>query len=275
MSTHAIYLKNFADFIEKNIGIIYQEANYFQLEHRLNDICTQTGVASISDLWSKVSVGTEPRMKELILDLATNNETSFYRDSAIFKSLIDFIVPELVKKFPNKKVIDIWSAAGSTGQEAYSITMSFHNAKEQNPSFPDCSILVSDISERVLQKSKDGLYNHLDVQRGLPAKNLITFFEKEGDSNWRVKSHLRNKLSFRKLNLLEPFPNLGSFDIIFCRNVLIYQSVENKISVIKKLSQLLPIGGYLILGSAESMIGLSEDFKQIHQERAVFFEKIK
>lgn len=275
MSTPLVYLKNFADFIEKNIGIIYQETNYFQLEHRLNDICTQTGVATVADLWQKVSAGLEPRIKDLILDLATNNETSFFRDLAIFKALSDYMVPEIQKKYPTKKTIDIWSAAGSTGQEAYSIAMTFANCKDLNVMFPDCNIFVSDISDRVLQKAKDGLYNHLDVQRGLPAKNLISFFEKEGDSNWRIKSTLRSKLNFKKINLLEPFPLIGNFDVIFCRNVLIYQSVENKISVIKKMSQLLPIGGYLVLGSAESMIGLSEDFKQIHLDRAVFFEKIK
>ncbi len=131
------------------------------------------------------------------------------------------------------------------------------------------------MSDRVQKKSKEGLYTQLEIQRGLPAKLLIQFYDKEGENEWRVKSALRSKLSFRQMNLLEPFPLLGEFDIIFCRNVLIYQSVENKSAVVEKMLHCLAPGRFFALGAAESMLGVSNMFDQVHHEGAVFYKKKK
>jgi chemotaxis protein methyltransferase CheR len=132
---------------------------------------------------------------------------------------------------------------------------------------------VTDFSERVLNKAKEGIYTQLEVQRGLPARLLIRYFEKESENSWKVTQALRDKLQFKKLNLLEPFPHLGTFDIIFCRNVLIYQSVPNKVSVVEKFANLLDSKRYLILGATESLLGISNEFSQEIFETAVYYKK--
>ena len=266
-------LKFFAQFIEKEIGIIYADTNYFQLEHRLSDIVTLLGLKSLDELWEKAKYGIAGQMRDLILDVATNNETSFFRDALIFKGLTTKIVPEVLALAPQTKKIRIWSAASSTGQEAYSCAMAMEIAKQEKPDFPDYEIFVTDISERVLKRCQEGYYTQLEVQRGLPAKLLIQFFDNEGENKWRVKSALRDKLQFQKLNLLSPFPPLGDFDLILCRNVLIYQAVENKKQVVGKMAKCLSSKRYLVLGSAESMLGVSDEFNQVYHETAVFYQK--
>ncbi len=275
MATDSSRLKFFAKFIEEQIGIIYSETNYFQLEHRLNDIVTLLGYKDVDDLWTRAQAGIDGQLRDLLLDLATNNETSFFRDAALFEALIKNLVPDLKSQSSSLAKVQIWSAAGSTGQEAYSIAMAMDQARRADSVFPDFEIFVSDISERVLSRSKEGLYSQLEVQRGLPAKMLIEYFEKEGESSWRVKASLREKLRFKKLNLLESIPSsVGIFDIVFCRNVLIYQSVENKIAVVDRLLKLIAPNGYLLLGAAESMLGVSTAVKQLQFGTAVAYKKI-
>lgn len=275
MNTSENQLKFFADYIEKEIGIIYSETNYFQLEHRLSDIVAQLSLKDIHELWNMARVGINDQLRGLLLDLATNNETSFFRDAALFSSLTQHMIPALLADNPFISHLRIWSAAGSTGQEAYSIVMSLEQAKAAGAKIPSYEVVVTDVSERVLAKAQEGLYSHLDVQRGLPAKLLIEYFEKQGESSWRIKSQLRDKLIFRKVNLLEPFSaKLGEFDIVFCRNVLIYQSVENKTAVVNKILKILGTKRFLILGAAESLLGISNDLDQIQYDKAVVYRKI-
>jgi chemotaxis protein methyltransferase CheR len=152
--------------------------------------------------------------------------------------------------------------------------MTLDQAQNSDPLFPQYSMMVTDFSERVLKRTQEGLYSQLEAQRGLPAKYLVLYFDKEGDTGWRIKTTLRSKMQFKQLNLLEPFPmSMGPYDIILCRNVLIYQSVENKSAVIKKIHNLLNPKGFLILGAAESLIGLSNDFNQVQHGTAVAYQK--
>ena len=275
MSSKSDILKYFSKYIEEQIGIIYSEANSFQLEHRLEDIAKALGFGGLDDLWRQAQGGISGKFRELLLDQATNNETSFFRDAAVFEAVTKFIVPEITKRNLDKKNIFFWSAAGSTGQEAYSIAMSMEAARREDSAFPGYEIAVTDFSERVLAKAEKGIYSQLEVQRGLTDKHLTSFFDKEDDSHWRVKSILRDRMRFRRQNLLEPFSSqLVGFDIVFCRNVLIYQSVENKISVIERISRCMNPDGYLILGAAESMLGISNNFKQIQLGNAVAYQKI-
>jgi chemotaxis protein methyltransferase CheR len=274
MSLDPSILKYFANFIEKEIGIIYSDTNYFQLEHRLNDITTLLGFKDFNELYEKAKSSIHGQMRDMLLDLATNNETSFFRDAGIFKMIPEFIVPEIQKNNPALMTLNIWSAASSTGQEPYSVAISLDQTQKANVHFPSYSMTVTDFSERVLKRTQEGLYSQLEVQRGLPAKLLISYFDKEGENHWRIKSILRSKMQFRQLNLLEPFPmNLGKYDLVLCRNVLIYQRVENKTAVIKKIHSLLNDRGFLILGAAESLIGLSNDFNQVQHGTSVAYQK--
>ncbi len=268
-------IKFFAKFIEGELGIIYSESNYFQLEHRLNDIASQLGLGNLDELWLKATFGIDGQFKNLLLDLATNNETSFFRDASLFKSLVQVIVPDLILKNPNLKEIRIWSAACSSGQEPYSIAMALEEARSANLGFPDYKILATDFSERVLKRTKERTYSQLELQRGLTPTLLNKFFDAgTTPDKWVLNARIpASKFEFKKLNLLEPWKFDDHFHIIFCRNVLIYQKVENKIQVVEKMIQLLEREGYLALGAAESLLGISERFEQIHFENAVFYRK--
>lgn len=262
----------FAKFIEKELGIIYVEANYFQLEHRLRDIATQLGFASTDELYHKARGGITGSMKSLLLDLATNNETSFFRDASVFKALSSHIIPTLMQD-SFKSVINIWSAASSSGQEIYSIAMEIEEMRKTNPKIPMVRFLASDVSDTILKRARTGAYSQIEIQRGLPAKMMIEYFTKNPEDQWQVKSHLQSMMTFKKINLLEEWGDIGKFDVIFIRNVLIYQNVENKKKVIENIYQRLNPKGFLILGAAESLFGVSERFKQIAVDKAIVYQR--
>lgn len=266
-------LKFFAGLIEKELGIVYAEANYFQLEHRLKEAAIHLGYKDLLDFFNAASSGLSTSAKSYILDSATNNETSFFRDVAIFKALSGYIVPELMQ-IPNKREISIWSVASSSGQEIYSIAIELDKLRQKSATFPDISIFASDVSDRILQRAKDATYSQIEMNRGLDGIIVDHYFDKLEDGRFRVKPYLTNNIRFKNLNLLHPWGDIGEFDIIFCRNVLIYQNVPNKIQVINELHRRLRPGGFLILGAAESLLGLSEGFSQINFDKAVFYKKI-
>lgn len=266
-------LKYFAKYIESELGIVYVEANFFQLEHRLKNIATQFGFNTLEELHAKAKLGITGSMKNLLLDLATNNETSFFRDAAIFRALSGFIVPEILAR-GYKSSLDIWCCASSAGQEVYSTMMELQQFKKTN-SLPPISFLASDVSDTILVKAKSGIYTQLEVQRGLPAKLMVEYFTKDESDNWHIKDNIKNCITFKKINLLDSWGHIGPFDIIFCRNVLIYQNVENKIKIISELAKKLNPKGYLILGAAESLFGLSNEFEQLTSDGAIFFRKLE
>lgn len=274
--TDETILKFFADYIEEHLGIVYTHTNYFQLEHRLQDISHQLGMKNIDELYSKAKVSIDGLFKNLLLDLATNNETSFFRDIYVFKCLGKLIIPSLLQNSSNEnnslsKPLKIWSAAASSGQEVYSIAMELDACKKKDPLFPEVSLFASDISDTILKRAREGVYSQLEVQRGLPVKNLIEYFEQIDSNQWRVKDFLRKQVEFRKLNLLESWMGIGPFDVIFCRNVLIYQNVENKKKVVEQFIKVLQPGGYLVLGAAESLFGINEEFDQVTDEKAIVY----
>jgi chemotaxis protein methyltransferase CheR len=273
-------LKHFADLIENTIGIVYSETNYYQLETRLEDISKQLGLSSPIELWEKAKSGlmTAP-MKLMLVDIATNNETSFFRDPNVFRAVRTIVEQSSVGQQPEVP-FRIWSAACSSGQEIYSLAMLFQEIKDQRPFF--YNVHASDISDRMLRRAQDGIYTQLEVQRGLTALQLVKHFKPQtmapgsapdAVKTWEVHPELRRGLTFQKLNLLEPWAGLGQFQLILCRNVLIYQTVENKKKVIAKLYDHLEPGGYVILGGAESLIGLFDALEYVTIEGAVVYRK--
>jgi len=266
-------IKYFSSLIERETGIQYGPVNQHLLENRLRDLAKTLGFADVAMLWAEVqSRGLRGVERDTILDLATNNETSFFRDPEVFEFFKNVFVPQCTT--PGRP-IKIWCAACSTGQEPYSLAMTFDQlALAGMPRSYD--LVATDISERVLKQAREGLYSQLEIQRGLAATLLLRYFEQtavEGSSapKFRVKPELKRSLSFQKLNLLEPWVNKGPFDIVFCRNVLIYQDVESKKKIISRLAGTLAPGGYLVLGGAESLLGLSSDFDmQLHGKACVY-----
>ena len=263
--------KFFAEYIKKEIGIIYSETNSYQLEGRLLDIVKYAGLTSIEELHQKAIVGLRSDLKQLLLDIATNNETSFFRDKHVFDNLENNIIPALVKEQDGTLNLKIWSAASSYGQEALSIAMIINELKGQGKKI-SARILASDISEKVLTRAKSGCYTQLEIQRGLPIKLLTKYFEQAGEG-WKARPEIMSYISFYQQNLLMPFQFNGPFDMIFCRNVLIYQNIENKKAIINKIHMALKDGGYLFLGAGESLMGISGDFSTCNINNMICYRK--
>jgi chemotaxis protein methyltransferase CheR len=280
MSLNNEQMKFFADYIESKLGIIYAKENYYQLERRLLDIASALGFSSGTELWQKAQTGIHGKMQALLLDIATNNETSFFRDPGIFKAIEERVLTEPRFCGDNPQALRIWCCATSTGQEVYSLAILLHAWKLQNPR-RNFSFLASDYSLRVLKQAEEGRYSHLEIQRGLPDAMVTRFFKPEksdpanvqGPDSWKVVDELKRGITFKQQNLLDDFGSIGPFDIVLCRNVLIYQNVENKRKIIAEIARRLVPGGYLILGAAESLMGLSEDFEMRQIDRAVLYER--
>ncbi len=264
------HLKFFAGFIERETGIVYSEGNFFQLENRLKQIAKQMG-KPIESLFVSSFNQITGDFRKLLLDLATNNETSFYRDKALFISLAKNILPEIIKKKTPGAPLRIWSAACSTGQEPYTIAMVLLDYKEKNL-LPDFKIEATDICEPILDRAKAGVYTQLEVARGLPTSNLLKYFTQDGE-NWHVNIKLKSHITFSKLNLLQDWNVSGPYDLIFCRNVLIYQSIDNKKKIIERFQRYLASHGYLIMGATESIFGLSTSFKSVLLDKATFYQR--
>lgn len=265
-------LQFFSKYIEKELGIVYTESNYFQLRTRLEEIAKLLGFADIEALYQKARLGISGDFKQLVLDTATNNETSFFRDPKVFQVFENVILPELTKNHSTLPELRIWSAASSFGQEAYSLSMLLHDYQLKHPR-PSFKIVASDIAERVLERARKGRFSQLEIQRGLPMPLALKHFEKDDQNWWTIKSYLKKNVEFRKQNLLDPFASMGTFHVIFCRNVLIYQNVENKTQIIKRLTACLAPGGYLVLGAGESLIGLSDDFEFTKVEGIIWYKR--
>ncbi len=268
-----LILPYFANVIEKELGIIYAEHNYFQLQNRLEGIAKLMGVESIQELYDSAQKGIAPAFKQLLLDVATNNETSFFRDPRIFKIMENVFLPAFLEYSQSPKKLKIWSAASSTGQEALSVAMMIKEWNLKNGKKIDFSIIGTDISQRVLTQAKSAKYSQLEVQRGLPTPLLIKYFTKDSEDKWTAKPDLAQHTSFRTLNLKEHFIFSEPFDLVLCRNVLIYQNVDGKKDILNRIKSQMDMNGFLVLGSGESLLGLSEDFEQRQNEGAVIYKK--
>jgi chemotaxis protein methyltransferase CheR len=264
-------LKSFARFIESELGIVYSEANYFQLQSRIDEIAGILGLKDDAAVAELARGGITGQLKQCLLDRATNNETSFFRDPKVFTAIHRHLLPQLLASRRAMGPLRIWSAASSFGQEPYSLAMTCREVMAGKPD-AKVEILATDISERALKRASAGLYSQLEVQRGLPTLQLVKYFDKTADDHWQIKSTLKDLVRFQAQNLLHPLERLGQFDLILCRNVLIYQSVENKKEILTRLARCLAPGGYLILGAGESLLGLTDAFRQSQCEGVYFYQ---
>lgn len=256
----------FARFIEERTGIQYTETNRYQLENRLQSIAHKQKFADIGALFQAFKSGSNPNLEKIILEEATNHETSFFRDGSLFQAFKELMLPKLIAF---SRPVSIWSNACSSGQEAVSLAILCEEAGLQN-----YKIFCSDISDKILKKARSGVYSDHEVRRGLDSKRLSDFFvagEEDGARVWTVHQRILTRMYYKRLNLLEPWSGLGTFDVIFMRNVLIYQSLENKKVVLRKIFQHLSPEGYFVLGASESLIGLSDDFVQQAHNGSLFF----
>ncbi|MGY4306427.1 chemotaxis protein methyltransferase CheR [Bradyrhizobium sp. USDA 4369] len=198
----------------------------------------------------------------------TTNETFFFRDKIPFDHLRDYVLPALIQARASRRSLRIWSAACSTGQEPYSIAMGLREYGAALAGWR-IEIVATDLSQEVLEKSKAGLYSQFEVQRGLPIQLLVKYFTQLGEL-WQLSADIRGMVQHRQLNLLQDFSHLGKFDVIFCRNVLIYFDQETKSAIFERMSKMLEADGTLFLGAAESVVGITDAFRPNQERRGLY-----
>jgi chemotaxis protein methyltransferase CheR len=248
-------------------GLDLSTDKQYLIESRLLPLARKAGLPGISDLVQKMKGGSNALITSVV-EAMTTNETFFFRDKVPFEHFRDTIMPEMLKSRAARKSLRIWCAAGSTGQEPYSLAMCL---KEMSATLAGwrIEILATDLSQEVLEKSRAGIYSQFEVQRGLPIQMLVKYFKQIGEL-WQINPDIRAMVSHRQLNLLHDFGQLGSFDVIFCRNVLIYFDQETKANIFGRLVRSTEAGGFLVLGAAETVVGLTEAFKPIVDRRGLY-----
>lgn len=261
----------FSNYVFKHTGILYKETDYYRLDSRFNALVKKFELDDVKHLHKTYIENITPEMHQVLIDLCTNNETYFMRDLKPFKALGNEVFDYLNSTFSNSMSYNIWSAACSTGQEPISIYMALDSFGDNLP-LNKFKVDASDISVDALKRAKLGQYTDLEVQRGLPANLLVKYFTKKED-RWFVKEDIRKRINFYSLNLLtENFPD-NNYHIIFCRNVLIYQNMENKRKILKKVCSALKGGGLLFMGSGESLIGVDVPLSQVQMGKAFCYKK--
>ena len=268
-------LKLVAQYIQDISGIFLDQSKSYLFETRLSSIVEANGCKSYQELQTKAKNETTKAIEKSIIDAITTNETLFFRDKGPFELMQHKILPEVIdarsSKSGLKAHVKIWSAAASTGQELYSIAIVIKELIKDNPAY-SFTLLGTDISDAAIAQASYGKYNRFEIERGLEKKYLQKFFTLFGDS-WKVKDEIRAMVNFRKLNLMHPFTALGKFDIIFCRNVAIYFTLEDRKKLFNKLADSLADDGYLIIGSTESLTGVCPRFIPKRHLRSIFYQK--
>jgi chemotaxis protein methyltransferase CheR len=248
-------------------GLMLSADKKYLLESRLLPLARDAGLAGISDLVVKMKGGSEPMIASVV-EAMTTNETFFFRDKTPFDHFKETVLPELIRARGGKRSLRIWCAAGSTGQEPYSLAMILKDMGAALNGWR-LEIVATDISPEVLEKSRAGLYTQFEVQRGLPITALVKHFVQAG-TMWQLNADIRALVQFRQFNLLQDFAPLGKFDIIFCRNVLIYFDQPTKSDVFNRLAKVSEPDGYLFLGAAETVVGLTDKYRVCPNRRGVY-----
>ncbi|GAB58472.1 MULTISPECIES: CheR family methyltransferase [Rheinheimera] len=262
----------FRDFLEQQCGIVLGENKQYLVKSRLAPLMQRFGVASLSELVNKTLSPFERQLRSAVIDAMTTNETLWFRDTYPYELLKKQIFPELEK---DCRTVKIWSAASSSGQEPYSIAMTALEYQQSRPGAFSLGVHVlgTDISNTMLEHCQRAEYDGLALSRGLSPERRSKFFEDSGKGMMRVKDNVRKNVNFRHLNLLDSYTLLGKFDIIFCRNVLIYFSADVKAKIIRQFAQSLNPKGYLFLGASESLSSLNNDFDMLRCNPGIIYRK--
>jgi len=264
------YIKN---FVKERSGLVLSADKQYLVESRLLPIARKLNLETIGNLVTKLRLPGERALHEAVVEAMTTNESFFFRDKTPFDRFNDTMLPELIKSRATQRKLRIWCAAASTGQEPYSIGICLKEAASKIPGWRT-EILGTDLSKDVLEKAKVGLYSQFEVQRGLPIQLLLKYFTQQGDL-WQISPEMRSMVQWRQFNLLESFSVLGTFDIVFCRNVLIYFDQPTKVDILSRIARQMPQDGYLVLGAAETVVGLTDNFVPVPNKRGLYQPKPK
>jgi chemotaxis protein methyltransferase CheR len=235
-----------AQLLRRRAGIVLTGDKMYLLESRLAPLARKEGLPSIDDLIQVVRARRDERLITQVVDVMTTNETFFFRDKTPFDHFKEAIMPALASARRGQR-IRIWNAACSTGQEPYSLAMMLDQQPSLSGGVP-VEIVATDISDRCLERARQGLFTQFEVQRGIPIQMLMHYFTQQ-DDHWRISERIRSMVTFRKFNLMDPSYNLGKFDVVFCRNVLIYFDAPTKTDILDRIAAQLNPGGFLLLGA--------------------------
>ncbi|MFV3406134.1 protein-glutamate O-methyltransferase CheR [Pseudomonas sp. NY15463] len=273
MSTGNLDFEQFRVFLEKACGILLGENKQYLVSSRLNKLMEQQGIKSLGELVQRIQAQPRSGLREQVVDAMTTNETLWFRDTYPFEVLKSKVIPEFIKQNPGQR-LRIWSAACSSGQEPYSISMAIDEFERSNIGQlkMGAQIVATDLSGSMLTNCKTGEYDSLAIARGLSQERLQRYFDTKGPGRWAVKAPIRSRVEFRSYNLLDSYAPLGKFDIVFCRNVLIYFSAQVKKDILMRIHATLKPGGYLFLGASEALNGLPEHYQMVQCSPGIIYQ---
>jgi chemotaxis protein methyltransferase CheR len=249
-------------------GLVLSSEKHYLVESRLLPVARKAGLFNLTGLVSRLKGSdAEPLIVEVV-EAMTTNESFFFRDKVPFDHFRETIVPALLAARTSSRRIRIWCAAAATGQEPYTLAICLKEMGKDLKGWR-VEILATDLSNEVLEKAKSGIYSQFEVQRGLPVLMLIKYFSQVGET-WQIAPEVRAMVKFQPLNLLQDFSHLGTFDVVFCRNVLIYFDLETKVGVLDRIARITGRDGFLALGGAETVVGLTDAFKPIVDKRGLY-----
>lgn len=263
----------FKQFLEKSCGVILGDNKHYLVINRLQRVNRKFGINSFSELIRQINEARNTKLRLAVIDAMTTHETFWFRDGHPYEYL-KTLLKTLSKQKGGAGEIRIWSAAASTGQEPYSISIIVDELKRTNAlGNTRVQVVATDVSDVVIDQARSGVYPSLAVNRGLTSDVAAKYFDHSGSGDWRIKSHLQRCVDFRCLNLMESFDSLGRFDIIFIRNVLIYFSQDLKTDILARANRLLVPDGYLFLGASESMQARNPHFRMERYNPGIVYRK--
>lgn len=264
----------FRDLLENFSGIHLPTSKQYLVATRLRKLMQEHRFASLRDLMAALKQGSQPALRNQVIDAMTTNETYWFRDNYPFQYFQNQILAEMAKTKLGGR-LRVWCAACSSGQEPYSLAIIADEFSRLNNSRDwQLEIVATDISNNMLERCREGIYDHLELTRGMSEHRLTRYFDKLDGGRWRVKDELRQRINFRKLNLMESFASLGRFDVIFCRNVLIYFTAELKSDILNRLHQQLQPKGILFLGASEGLGAIGDRFEMVQCQPGIAYRNV-
>ncbi|MBL4763594.1 MAG: protein-glutamate O-methyltransferase CheR [Gammaproteobacteria bacterium] len=262
----------FREFLENCCGIVLGENKNYLIDSRLRKIVRDNEITSLTELVRKIDSSSISSLRQKVIDAMTTNETLWFRDGHPFEHFSGELLPELSE---GGQPLKIWCAASSSGQEPYTISICAEEYKKRNISKPfrDVSIVATDICTEILDQAKAGEYEMLSLNRGMSNERLKRHFSEIQQGRWKINPEIQRRVEFKQFNLKDSFSTLGRFDVVFCRNVLIYFSTELQSQILRNIHSVLKPGGYLYLGGSEGPRGLDEYFKVCYYTPGVFYKK--
>ncbi len=258
----------FTKYIYDQSGIVLGADKMYLIESRLAPVARKFNLATIDLLVAQLRGPRDANLQREVVDAMTTNESFFFRDGKPFDQFKSLVLPQLLANRAAKKTFRIWCAAASTGQEPYTIAMILKEAATQLIGWR-YEIVGTDLSSEALDRARNGVYTQFEVQRGLPIQLLVKYFKQQGDK-WQIAPEIRAMVQYKKYNLLHDFGALGGFDVVFCRNVLIYFDQKTKGNILERIAKLMPPDGLLYLGGAETVLGVTEKFQPMPNQRGIY-----